>query len=244
MQSWEPDPEEAPSPIPASPRGWHGRIELRRDDTDRGDPEEATKTFLRVDSYIWGGTFSFQMPFPDDMTADKGRFNPKLGDLKVRHRFAPWRAGPWTMSVFLEAVFPTADPESLGTGKYQASAGWTSTRPLLIPSRWLAAHQTTVTSQLHQINSVAGDSERTDINYTKLDLSLKDTWSCHWVKLALNMRVDWIQDGRTGAVGELEYGHLFGAQWKAWIMGGGLLWGEGVKGTYGRKISLSVSRTL
>lgn len=239
-----PDPEEAPSPAPGAAPGWHGRVELRRDDTDRGDPEEVTKTFLRVDSYLSVGTFSVQVPLPDDMTADHGRFNPKLGDLKVRHRSVPFASGPWTMSVFLEAVFPTADPEELGTGKYQASAGWTSTRPLATPARWSASHLATVTAQLQQTNSVAGDPARTDINYTKLDLSTKDTWSVHWVKLAVNTRVDWVQDGRTGAVGEVEYGRLLGTQWKVWLMGGGLLWGEGVKGTYGRKVSVSVSRTF
>lgn len=226
-----------------SSAGWRGRIELKREDANRATPEEATKTFLRVDTYLRSGTLSFQLPFPDDMNAEgSGRYNPKLGDFKSRFRFAPFPAGAFTMSFFLEATFPTADPGNLGTGKYQVSEGWTSTLPF--HHRWSVIHQCTGTAQVQQVNSVGGDPERTDINYTKLDLSAKDAWEVHWVKAAVNLRADWIQDGRTGAVGELEYGYVIHPAWKVWVMAGGLLWGEGVKGTYGKKIALSLSRTF
>lgn len=232
--------EDLPIPGKQLPPGWHGRAEMKREDTNRTDPEEQTKTYFRMDSYLWGGISSFQIAFPDDMSRG-GRFNPTVGDLKLRHRFGYFPAGSWLMSFFLETTLPTAAIPELGGGKYQASGGWTSLRA---GRPWHEAHLDTFTSQLQQVNSVAGDPDRTDINYTKLDLSLRDAWRRHWVKGAVNMRVDWIQNGRTGAVGELEYGYRPSRPWRVWLMGGGLLWGEGVKGTYGRRITLSASRTF
>ena len=78
-------------------------------------------------------------------------------------------------------------------------------------------------------------------NYTKLDLSLRNTWRQHWLKVALNARADW-ELGKTGAVGELEYGHRFNAAWSVWVLAGGLLWGEGVKATYGSKLMIGLDR--
>jgi hypothetical protein len=106
----------------------------------------------------------------------------------------------------------------------------------------IASHFIRFTSQLQQVNSVAGDDNRADINYTKLDLSLRDVWSEHWLKAAVNTRVDWEQNGKTGAVGELEYGRRLTNDWSVWVLAGGLLWGEGVKATYGSKLMIGVDR--
>jgi hypothetical protein len=40
----------------------------------------------------------------------------------------------------------------------------------------------------------------------------------------------------------LEYGRRLDPDWSIWLLGGGLLWGEGVKGTYGSKLMLGVDR--
>jgi hypothetical protein len=146
------------------------------------------------------------------------------------------------MSFFIEATFPTADPGELGSGKYQLSAGVTAGTPIPLPQAMRAAHVLRLTAQLQQQNSVAGDEQRPDINYTKLDLSLRDTWGVHWMKAAVNTRADWEQNGKTGAIGELEYGHRLDPNWSVWLLAGGLLWGEGVKGTYGTKVMLGVDR--
>ena len=200
---------------------------------DRGNTEETTKTFVRSDNFVWGGMLSFQIAFPDEKTDFSGSpFDPRLGDSKVRFRFAPFAAGRFALSSFLEATFPTADPGELGTGKYQFSAGLSAS---------IERDARRFTSQLQQVNSVAGDAARPDINYTKLDLSLRNIWPQDWVKAALNTRADW-ELGKTGAVGELEYGHRFNAAWSVWILAGGLLWGEGVKATYGSKLMIGLDR--
>ena len=210
---------------------------------DRGTSEETTKTYLRSDSVLWGGVLSFQVAFPDEQTDFNGSpFNPRLGDSKVRFRFAPFSAGRFDMSFFLEATFPTADPGDLGSGKYQFAPGVTAATPIPVPEAMRASHELKFTAQLQQVNSVAGDEQRPDINYTKLDLSLRDTWGMHWVRVAVNTRADWEQNGKTGAVGELELGWRINPDWSVWLLGGGLLWGEGVKGTYGSKVMIGVDR--
>jgi hypothetical protein len=118
----------------------------------------------------------------------------------------------------------------------------TAGTPIPVPEAMRASHLLKLTAQLQQVNSVAGDEQRPDINYTKLDLSLRDTWGVHWMKVAVNTRVDWEQKGKTGAVGELEYGRRLDPNWGVWLLGGGLLWGEGVKGTYGTKVMVGVDR--
>jgi len=233
-----------PEPGAAPPKdGWHGRFQLRRENVDRGTSEETTKTYLRSDNFLWGGMLSFQVAFPDEQTDFNGSpFNPRLGDSKARFRFAPFSADGIPMSFFIEATFPTADPGELGSGKYQLSAGLTASTPIPMPEAMRASHLLRFTAQLQQVNSVAGDEERPDINYTKLDLSLRDTWGANWAKVAVNTRADWEQNGKTGAVGELEYGRRLDPNWSVWLLAGGLLWGEGVKGTYGAKLMIGVDR--
>ena len=228
---------------PDAASGWHGRVQMRRENVDRGTSEETTRTYLRSDNFVWGGTLSFQVAFPDADTDFGGSpFNPRLGDSKARYRFAAFPAGRYEVSYFVEATFPTADPAELGAGKYQLSAGVTAITNLERLQANRPSHEVRFTSQLQQANSVAGDDQRTNINYTKLDLSLRDTWQGRWLKVAMNTRADWEQGGKTGAVGEIEYGRRFSEQWSVWLMLGHLLWGEGVKATYGTKVMLGVDR--
>ena len=183
---------------------------------------------------------SFQVAFPDARNDFEGSpFDPRLGDSKVRYRFKAVPSGSFGVSTFIEATFPTGGDR--GTGKYQLSAGLTATTPFPAPGA-MPNHYVRFTSQFQQVNSVAGDENRADINYTKLDLSLRDVFGAHWLKGAVNTRVDWEQNGKTGAVGEVEYGHRLTDEWSVWVLAGGLLWGEGVKGTYGSKLMIGVDR--
>ena len=228
---------------PEPAKGWHGRVQVRREDVDRATSEETTKTYLRSDNFVWDGMLSFQVAFPDENTSFGGSpFNPTLGDSKARFRFKAFQAGRFAISYFVEGTFPTADQSELGSGKYQVSAGVTAGTPTRLPESMRALQELRFTAQLQQVNSVAGDEARPDINYTKLDLSLRDTWRQNWLKLAVNTRWDWEQDGRSGAVGELEFGRRLTPQWSLWAMAGHLLWGEGVKATYGTKVMIGVDR--
>jgi len=243
------DTEQPPgeSPPGALSEGWHGRVQLTRQDTTRGTPGESTQTKLRIDNVFAGkiNLLRFDFPFPDDKTSFSGDpFDPRPGDLKTRIGFASFRAGKYSFPTFVEATFPTANPESLGTGKYQLSAGVRMLASLGLPMARPADHEARFEGEVQQVNSVAGDSSRKDINYTKFELTLDDTWrGTYTFKLKLKPVVDWTQNGRTGSVAEIEGGLFFRRDWRAWLMLGHRATGpSGIPSTYSDRIELGVAR--
>jgi len=74
---------------------------------------------------------------------------------------------------------------------------------------------------------------------------LRQAWGGRYFgKATLKPNVDWVQDGKTGAVIELEGAATFGRGWRLVLMGGYLLWGEGVQGTYGKRVELTLARAF
>lgn len=224
-------------------KGWHGRIELTRQNTAHGTPGESTQTKLRIDVVLRGAVtlFRVDLPFPDDKTSFAGDpFNPRLGDVKTRAGFASFEAGGLSFPSFIEATFPTANPESLGSGKYQLSAAFRMLAPLKAPRD----HELRFEGQAQQVNSVAGDPATQDIDYTKFELTLNDTWRrTYTFKLKFKPVVDWTQNGLTGSVGEIEGGLFFRRDWRAWLMLGHRATGpSGIPSTYSDRIEIGVAR--
>ena len=240
------DAEVAEPPAPRA--AWHGKIELKREATSRGTPEETTKTAIKIDTFLDGpvSLLRIDMPFPDEKTDFEGDpFNPTEGDLKVRLGFRALKAAAYTFPSFLEFTFPTAQPQSMGSGKYQASAGLRMIGPLSLPVADPAAHKSQFEIQLQHVQSFAGDAARKDIRNTRLELTAYDVWrETYSFKLKLKPVVDWKQDGKTGATLEFETGWFFAAGWRTWIMAGARLWGpETIASTYGTRVELGISRT-
>jgi hypothetical protein len=249
-----PDTEEPPGELPpgelppgAQPKGWHGRFQLSRQDTTRGAPGQSTQTKLLVDS-VFAGTVNllrFEFPFPDDKTSFPGDpLDPRPGDVKTRVGFASFKSGKYSFPTFVEVTFPTADPESLGTGKYQLSAGIRMLAPLARAADAPNALSAQLELQAQQVNSVAGDPETKDINYTKFEITLDDTWRGTFrFKLKLKPVVDWTQNGRTGSVAEIEGGLFFRRDWRAFLMLGHRATGpSGIPSTYSDRIELGIAR--
>jgi len=222
-----------------------GKIELKRQATNRGTPEETTKTQLKTDAYLDGfvSLLRLEVPFPDEKTSFEGDpFNPRLGDIKVRTGFRPFHIDEIPVSTFLEVTFPTADPESLGSGKYQLTAGIQPTVRIPLSEPLSQSHKMTFSPLVKQVVSVAGDEDRKNINYTQFELALRDTWrNLFWLKLTPKPVIDWEQDAKTGAVLELELGWIVNRHWSMWMMLGTSLWGEGVPSTYDKRVELGVS---
>jgi hypothetical protein len=230
-----------------SPQPWHGRVELKRQNTSRGTADESTRTTLRLESFHQGTVrlLRFDLQFPDAKSTFSGDpFNPRLGDTKVRAGFRPLRSGALTFPSFIELTLPTADGDAFGSGKYQLSAGLRMLAPVVLPIARPEPHETRFEVELQQVNSIGGDADRADINYTKLELSLYDLWRKTWsMKLKLKPSVDWIMDGQTGAVGEIEGGLNFARHWRGTLMLGRRLWGpEGIGGTYDDRLEMTISR--
>jgi hypothetical protein len=96
-----------------------------------------------------------------------------------------------------------------------------------------------------QAVSVAGDEARNDVNYSKLELTFYNVWRQHYtMKLKVKPSVDWIRNGKTGSVGEIEGGLFFARHWRTWLMLGRRLSGpEGIKGTYDTRVEMGLART-
>lgn len=223
----------------------HGRIELKRQATNRGTPEETTKTQLKIDAYLDGfiALLRLEAPFPDDNTGFGGSpFDPHLGDLKTRAGFRPFPIHEIPVSTFLEVTFPTADPENLGSGKYQLTGGIQPTFKIPLSEPFSQSHAITFAPLVKQVVSVAGEKDRKNINYTQLELVLRDTWqSKFWIKMTPKPVIDWEQDAENGAVLELEFGWIVNLQWSAWLMFGTRLWGEGVPSTYDQRVEIGLA---
>ncbi|HSB21757.1 MAG TPA: hypothetical protein VLE94_01475 [Burkholderiaceae bacterium] len=227
---------------PASPRGL---VELKRQATARGTPEETTKTNLKFDFFPREGVVSLwrlELPFPDDKTTFAGSpFDPDFGDAKVRVGFRALDIAGRPVTSFVEMTFPTADPEWQGTGKYQISGGLKTAYALSRGPQWLGSPAQTFSVQIQQVVSFAGDPARNDINQTKFEIEWRDTWGPgHYAKATAKPVIDWVGDGRTGATLDLEGGWWIDPRWTLAALVGGRLWGEGVPSTYEGRVELKL----
>ncbi len=152
--------------------------------------------------------------FPDDKTSFEGDpFSPRLGDINVRVGFRPVGLGDIPLGSFLEVTFPTAKPEELGTGKYQVSPGIWASLPISFGERLPESHKITFEPLVQQVVSLSGDENRQNINCTKFELALKDTWrKKYFLNLTGKPIVDWEQGAKIGAVMELEAGWIINRQ--------------------------------
>lgn len=236
------DEDATPEPGREGPRlGW----QVKRQNTGRGTPGESTKTTLRFEAYPADGAISlvrFDVPLPDGKTDFEGSpLNPRLGDVKFRLVGRPlhWGSVPWSLRA--ELTFPTANPESLGGGKLQLMLGARTSAALPQPND--GEHRLSYGVLIQQNKAIAGNPGTKDVNYTKAEFELLDTWRRDWtLKATLKPVIDWVVDGETGAVFELEGGVSLAGGWRWTLMLGARAWGEPVASTYGKRIELSVGR--
>jgi hypothetical protein len=224
----------------AQPR-W--RFEFKRQSTAHGTPDETTRTQLKLE-YMPDGPVSLlrlELPFPDEKSSFSGSpFDPEVGDLKLRAGFRAIEVLGRPATSFLEVTFPTADPESQGSGKYQVSAGIRTAWPL---GAGPEGRRHSLSAQLQQVVSTGGDPARNDINQTKFEIEARTAWPRgHFAKATLKPVVDWVGDGRTGAVLELEGGWVASREWTFALMGGLRVWGAGVPSTYSKRVELKAAR--
>jgi hypothetical protein len=229
--------------------GWHGKLELKREATARGTPDETSKTAIKIDTFLDGpvSLFRIDMPFPDEKTDFEGSpFNPQEGDLKIRLGLRALKSGAYSFPSFVELTFPTANPQSQGSGKYQWSVGMRMIGPMAPPFPRPESHKSQFEIQLQHMQSYAGDPERNDVKNTRLELTAYDVWRDEYsFKLKLKPVVDWMKDGKTGATLEYETGWFFAKDWRTWLMLGARVWGpDNIASTYATRVELGVSRTF
>lgn len=104
----------------------HFLLEIKRETSHRGTPDETTKTQVKIGALFDGivSLLRLEVPFPDEPPGFEGKpFNPHVGDIKVRVGFRPVPLEGIPFGPFREVTFPTANPEDLGKWKYQISPG-------------------------------------------------------------------------------------------------------------------------
>jgi hypothetical protein len=228
-----------------------GRIELKREFTNRATPEESSKTTLRVEAGIKEGLVSLlriDIPFLDKKTGDYGHITKQgLGDIKFRVGFSSIPLGTTRLNPLIEVTFPTAVEPELGSGQLQLVPGLRLIVP--IPLQWLGASperlEGSFETQVQQFFSVLNNEDFKAINYTKLEFTLRTVWlKRFWLSLMPKMALDWEQDKKTGGVLELEGGWKINLRWRTWLKLGHGLWGVGVPSTYGTRTEIGVGLTF
>jgi hypothetical protein len=228
-----------------------GKIELKREFTNRATPEESSRTTLRVEAGIKKGLVSLlriDIPFVDKQTGDYGDITKQgLGDIKFRVGFCSIPLGTTRLSPLIDVTFPTAVEPELGSGQLQLAPGLRLIVP--IPLQWLGASaerlEGSFETQVQQFFSISNDEDFKAINYTKLELTFRTLWlKRFWLSLMPKMALDWEQEKKTGGVLELEGGWLINPRWRTWLKIGHGLWGAGVPSTYGTRTEVGVSLTF
>jgi hypothetical protein len=220
---------------------WH--FELRRQWTDRNSIEESSRTTVRLEatptSFV--SLVRLDIPFIDEK--DDNPISPNLGDIKLRLGSRWFHAGGLAWEPLVEMTFPTADPESLGNGKYQIAPGADFSAHLWTSPKREGGTSWTIESKLTlwQVISVAGDEAAKDINYTKYEPALRAAWGDRFsFKVTPKLVTDWEQDGKTGGVIELETAWNLSRRWRATLILGKGLWNTGLPTTYGGKIEIAL----
>jgi hypothetical protein len=142
---------------------------------------------------------------------------------------------------FLDVTFPTAENQTLGSGKYQLGPGVRLAFPINSEfGVWVNARQLQFQVQLQEVFSVAGDDKRRSINVTKLEFGLEAALGeRYWMKLEPKFTQDWIQD-KFGAVLEIEAGWHITRHWNAWIKPGVGTNGSRAAGVYDELLQVGV----
>lgn len=163
-----PDPAvDSEAVAPPAPR--RGRIELRRQNIDRGNAEASTKTTLRLETALDGAVsrLRLDLPFTDEKADFQGDpFQPRLCDVKLRAYFRPSTSVATRHVPDIELTFPSADPASLGGGKYQISAALHPVPDQPDVTLGDGRHQIRYEWAVRQTVSVADHAGRKDINPT------------------------------------------------------------------------------
>lgn len=141
-----------------------------------------------------------------------------VSDLNVRGR-VQFRGGRWTYITGLEAVFPIASADTLGSGKYQLN-------PTVVAVHAFSA-QTFAAGVAKHYFSVAGEKDRDDIvrgQYRCLVAhTLKAGW---WFLVDPQLWVDYHNSARVQFSCDGEIGKMVGKTTGVWVRGGSRIAGD------------------
>jgi hypothetical protein len=205
------------------------RIQLSTEYRERPNGGGENRSVLRVDRPIGDrAVVRVDVRFQGRNTTEGDTSTTKsgLGDLFVRAGYRLVDRKGFHLFVGSDVIFPTADPDVLGRGKYQIGPG-------MAASIALSEINSTLFPLAQHIRSVGGDPSRREVNYSLLSLRLNTPWSpTWWTFVQPELRVDWQRNRKTAMLITGEIGRVLDAHYRLFSRLGGAAWGANVTGGY------------
>lgn len=199
------------------PTDFRSRIELRANVQEQHSGAYRTRVIPRFE-YAVSKELSLRLETPVvsyDPDSSGANSETGFGDLLVRVSYRAVRRQGYAVVTALEATFDTASDEFLGTGKYVLS-------PLAFAAIAVPKMRSTFFTGAQQYVSVAGDSDRQDINYTQLRTILLTRWPKQRMYTVVDGQyfIDWERDARFGVLLEGEVGRFLSKNVALWLRPG------------------------
>jgi hypothetical protein len=165
-----------------------------------------------------------------DLNGPRGATTNGTSDTLIRNGGRLYASPNVALYVGLDALFPTAAKNELGTGKYTLGPGAAVAVPLPRARSLLIA-------LVQDFNSVGGDPSRRDIHFMQVQSAVNTIWSERWWSTAsVTWDIDWNNNRKTTMNLSGEVGHKFDKHWNVFA-------GPGV-GVVGRDTTLGLDWTV
>ena len=153
-----------------------------------------------------------------------------LGDIFTQVLFIPRITRKFAFSVGSGFTLPTATSDSLGQGKLIVA-------PVAVPLWYLAKRKRLIAMRVQQFISVAGKSNRPDVNFTVFDPLIGLALGRRgWLSANTEFKWDWKSKRGSGTTG-VQAGHMISDRLGLWIKPE-IPWGPGRTGSFNIKVGV------
>lgn len=229
-----PTPETLSEADPTKPMLWVIRNEYR----DLKNGAWANTLLFRHDRFsfrnlkVKGGAkgFVLRIDVPLNTVHAGSTTKTGLGDIYTQALFIPRISRKFAFSVGTGLTLPTATSDLLGQGKLIIA-------PVAVPLWYLAKRKRLITLRFQHFVSVAGKSNRADVNYTVVDPFIG--WSLDrksWVFTNTELKWDW-RSKRGSATTGIQFGRMISDHVGFWIKPE-FPWGPGRTGGFNIKVGM------
>jgi hypothetical protein len=209
----------APSAAEATlrrPTDFRSRVEIRNEYQDL-DADAHRDMIIPRFEYAYSPSVAFRLETPY-VFFDPGGSNPDrvsgFGDVLLRGAWRSMQSEGFALNLVLEVTLDTAVDDRLGMGKDVLA-------PLVYAAIDLPRHNSVFFPNLQHYFSVAGDENRTDVNYTVIKPNLLTRWPNNlYTFLEPAFIIDWERDNKLGLTVELETGKIVSKNVALWIRPG------------------------
>jgi len=211
-----------------------GRVQLSSQYRNLPRNASSILTVVRVDLPFKGDyALRVEAPFLQSSIPGRADINAAHGfsDLSVTLGWRVYNTPEYAVLVGVNAVFPTATENKVGSGKYALG-------PIIATARFLPKFNSFLIGVLSQQISVGGDSDRKSINISNLSLQINTVWAEKWWSVAqAGWMVNWERSTRGNMNLELEIGRNVMGKWGLFIRPGIGIFGQDLPGAYSWKIA-------